>query len=82
MLEVIKFLKNANNIIVLNKSLSFGSSGTITQEIKDSFYYSNKRPKIYDVIISLGGKDVFVEDIINLAKNTDKLPSDKIIWRE
>ncbi len=80
--EVIKFLKNAKNIIVLNKSLSFGSSGTITQEIKDSFYYSNKRPKIYDVIISLGGKDVFVEDIINLVKNTDKLPTDKIIWRE
>ncbi len=79
--EVVKTIKNANKIIVLNKSLSFGTSGTITQELKDSFYYSEKKPDIYDYIISLGGKDVFVEDIINLAENIDNLDKYKILWR-
>ncbi len=79
--EVVESLKNANKIIVLNKSLSFGTSGTITQELKDSFYYSEEKPDIYDYIISLGGKDVFIEDIINLAENIDKLDKYKILWR-
>ncbi len=79
--EIVESLKNANKIIVLNKSLSFGTSGTITQELKDSFYYSEKKPDIYDYIISLGGKDVFVEDIINLAENIDNLDKYKILWR-
>ncbi len=79
--EIVESLKNTNKIIVLNKSLSFGTSGTITQELKDSFYYLEEKPDIYDYIISLGGKDVFVEDIINLAENIDKLDKYKILWR-
>ncbi len=79
--EVVETLKNANKIIVLNKSLSFGASGTITQELKDSFYYLKEKPDIYDYIISLGGKDVFIEDIINLVENIEKLDKYKINWR-
>jgi len=66
---IIEKLANKKNLIVLNKSLSFGVSGTITQEIKSCLYGSGISPKVFDVIISLGGKDVFPETIINIIQN-------------
>ena len=80
--EVVKYLGNAKKIVVLNKSLSFGASGTITQEIKDAFYNVDEKPEIYDYIISLGGKDVFVEDIVKIVENIDNLKENTILWRE
>ncbi len=80
--EIVEKLKKSKKIIVLNKSLSYGSAGQITQEIKNSLYYCQNKPDIYDFIISLGGKDVFVEDIIRIVKNIDKLDKNAVIWRE
>ncbi len=79
--EIVKKLKNVEKLIVLNRSVNFGSAGSITTEIKDAFYYEENKPVIYDFIISLGGKEVFVEDIIELAENVDKLNKNQILWR-
>ncbi len=78
---VVESLKDTKNVIVLNKSLSFGASGHLTQEIKDAFYGIDNKPEIFDFIISLGGKDVFVEDIVSIAKNINKFEKNKILWR-
>jgi len=81
--ELVKsYLKGKKHVIVLNRSLSFGSAGQITQEIKNALYYEKDKPSIYDYILSLGGKEVFVEDIVKLALNVDSLETSKILWRE
>ncbi len=73
-------LKDKENVIVLNKSLSYGVSGTITQEIKSALYDSNVNCKIYDFIISIGGKEVFPETIINITKSLNNYKIDETIW--
>ncbi len=80
--ELRNLLKSKKRVIVLNKSLSYGVNGTITQEIKSCLYGTNLTPKIYDVIISLGGKDVFPETLINIVKSVDKYNEhlDEPIW--
>ena len=77
----VESLKDTKNVIVLNKSLSFGASGHLTQEIRDAFYGIDNKPEIYDFIISLGGKDVFIEDLVSIAKNINKFEKNKILWR-
>ncbi len=79
--DVIKTIENAKKVVVLNRSVSFGSSGTITQEIKSAMYYSNQKPDIYDLIISLGGKEVFVDDIVSIVSNIDTFNKKTILWR-
>ena len=78
--KIREILLNVNNAIVLNKSLSYGVSGTITQEIKSVLYGSDINCNIYDIIISLGGKEVFPETIINIAKSYKDYQLDKTIW--
>ncbi len=80
--EIRKLLKGKSSVIVLNRSLSFGSSGQITQEVMGALYYEKDKPKIYDYILSLGGKEVFVDDIVNIAENLGTLSSSNILWRE
>ncbi len=75
-----ELLKDFQNIIVLNKSLSYGASGTITQEIKAALFGTNTNCNIYDVIVSLGGKEIFPETIANIAKSYKNYPLDKTIW--
>ena len=80
--EIVDVLKGDKKVVVFNKAVSFGSSGQITQEIKEAFYYEDKKPVLYDYVLSLGGKEVFVENIVDLANNLDNLDKFKILWRE
>ncbi len=80
--DVRNYLSNREHVIVLNRALSFGSSGQLTQEIRNVLYgCDGAPPKIYDYIISLGGKEVFVEDIVDLALSVDTLEEGKIIFK-
>ena len=78
--EIKKLLRGVEHVIVLNRSLSFGSSGQIAQEIRDALYYEKSKPKVHDYILSLGGKEVFVEDIMRLGKQAKNLDISNIIW--
>ncbi|WP_035586936.1 transketolase C-terminal domain-containing protein [Hippea jasoniae] len=79
--DVIRAIENAKKVVVFNRSVSFGSSGTITQEIKSALYYSRQKPDIYDFIISLGGKEVFVDDIVSIVSKLDTFNKKTILWR-
>jgi len=80
--EVRKILENKKHVIVLNKSLSYGANGSITQELKSALYGTGITPKIYDVIVSLGGKDIFPETLINIVKSLPEYKDnlDMPIW--
>ena len=73
--QILKELKNAKKIVVLEKSISLGNIGPIANEIK-SVAQGNIQGKIYSAICGLGGRDVTkekIKKIININnKNTNK----------
>ena len=79
-IELMKALSKTKDLIVLNRSISYGTSGTITQEIRSAMYNINLRPSIYDVIVSLGGKEVYPETIIDIVSNKENLTCEDVNW--
>lgn len=66
--EIAKVLGDKKKIIVLNQAISLGKEGILTTEIK-SVLCNNFKGRIYDEVVGLGGKDVRVEDIVDLVKS-------------
>jgi len=73
-------LAGKKEIIVLNRACSYGVGGTLSQEIRAALYDLEKRPLIKDVMISLGGKEVFPETIMNIVRNRAQLSSSECNW--
>ena len=80
--ELREILKDKKRVIILNKSMSYGANGHITQEVKSALYNSGINPEIYDIIVSLGGKDIFPETLINIVESLPKYKKnlDEPIW--
>jgi pyruvate ferredoxin oxidoreductase alpha subunit len=75
-------IRGDQSVIVLNRAVSFGAQGTLTQELRSSFYNVDHRPLIYDVMISLGGKEVFPETLMEVYEGirADDAFREEIIW--
>ena len=43
-------------------------------------YHLEKRPKIYDLVISLGGKEVFPDTVKDIVSNLDDLSEVNSNW--
>ncbi|PKM91101.1 pyruvate ferredoxin oxidoreductase [Candidatus Falkowbacteria bacterium HGW-Falkowbacteria-1] len=70
--EIYDIMKEAKNIIVLEKALSFGTLGPLYSDLS----IFNKKQKIKNFIAGLGGKDIKEKDIIKITQkfdNYDKL---------
>ena len=78
--KLISLLTSVKALFVLNRAVSYGAYSTLTQEIMAALYNSNLKPLIYDIVISLGGKEVYPETIINLVLNKDKLSQSDTNW--
>lgn len=65
--EIAKALKNAKQIAVIEKSISFGSSGPLYLDVVECLKNENKIIK--DYIVGLGGRDVSKEIIKNIIKD-------------
>lgn len=76
--ELLEHTKDDAIFLVLNRAVSYGVSGTITQEIKNII--NNKDIQVVDVIISLGGKVVSVDGLVNLVTNFDKIDIKETVW--
>ncbi len=72
---IVEILRD-KKIWVLNRAVSYGNGGTLTCELKSALFPMNN--EIVDAIISLGGKEVYPETLINLlsAENDTK----KTVW--
>jgi len=78
--ELAAVLKDKKRVIVLNRACSYGVGGTLTQEIRTALYDLPERPIVNDVMISLGGKEVFPETISEIVMNRDKLSASACNW--
>ena len=56
-------VKNADNLIVLDRAISYGGpAGPLCSEIRSAFYSMKKRPQIVSYIAGLGGRDIAPEE--------------------
>ncbi len=73
---------SADTLIVLDRNLSFGNEGALFTETKSAFYDKEDKPRIYGVVIGLGGRDVRMEHIVDIVKKGKEkdFSTDKINW--
>lgn len=83
--ELRKLIRGAKAVGVLDRNISFGSSGALYQEVLRSLFHERERPLVIDFIVGLGGRDVSMDTIkqaINELNKVRKLGkvSDDVIW--
>jgi len=80
--ELIKALKNASFVGVLDRSFSFGNEGQIFSELKASLYQTNRDPLIKDFIVGIGGRDITTDTVKKIYENCQKCLKNKKIDQE
>ncbi len=55
---IFQALKDVKNVVVIEKDISLGFGGMLSNEIKTAFYGRPKQPKISGFIAGLGGRDI------------------------
>jgi pyruvate ferredoxin oxidoreductase alpha subunit len=71
--EIVEALENAKNVIVIEKAVSLGKGGILSQEIRDALY----KRKITSInvngyILGLGGRDITPKNIYDLVIKAEK----------
>ena len=75
--EIYKALNHVKEIAVVEKAVSLGYGGILVNEIKSVFYGKPKTPKINGFILGLGGRDITVDTIHQVIKETTKAASEE-----
>ncbi len=74
--EVRAVLKNVKALAVFDKAISFGAQyGAVCSDVVSALHTAEKRPKIFNVIFGLGGRDIKpsdIEHVFNEALQTAK----------
>ena len=68
-LEIRDAFKNAQGIVVLQKFIGYGYEGGLCSELKSALYGTGISPAVYDIVLGLGGRDVKVGELIEVARN-------------
>jgi pyruvate/2-oxoacid:ferredoxin oxidoreductase alpha subunit len=80
--ELIKLLSGPKKVAVLDRDNSLGAGGIVAQELKAALYGMARKPKVFEFIAGLGGKDITpqtIHEIIELTlKNAN--PNGAPIW--
>ncbi len=63
-------LKGAKRVIVIEKAMSAGQGGIVSNEVRAAFYGKTKKPKICGCICGLGGRDITIDTITNIVKDS------------
>jgi pyruvate ferredoxin oxidoreductase alpha subunit len=67
--ELREAVKDADVLIVMDRSISFGGpGGPLASEVKAALYNQAKKPKVVGYVISLGGRDTTVSGFKDIVK--------------
>lgn len=64
--EIVEALKGVGKVIVLEKALSYGASGMLSDEIKAALYHAPHSPEVSGFFIGLGGRDIPMSSLVNV----------------
>jgi pyruvate/2-oxoacid:ferredoxin oxidoreductase alpha subunit len=68
--ELIRFLSGIKKVAVLDRDNSLGAGGIVAQELKAALYRAPRKPKVFEFIAGLGGKDITPETIQKIMETT------------
>jgi pyruvate ferredoxin oxidoreductase alpha subunit len=78
--EINEVLIKAKKVLVTDRAVSFGGpGGPVCAEIKAALYSRAVKPAIYNYIIGLGGRDVTVNDFVDMVKKVAQEDVNKIV---
>lgn len=82
--EFLQAVKDAETLIVFDRSISYGGpGGPVFSEVKSALYHEKKRPNIVNFVGGLGGRDVSVNEfkyVIDKGRQIAKEGSDEIFF--
>ncbi len=82
--ELRKALSKAKRVAVIDRDFAHGGpddGGVLYNEVRSALYESANRPKVVDFIAGLGGREVSIDDVIQMIKTTETSPpSERIHW--
>ncbi|NOR84790.1 pyruvate ferredoxin oxidoreductase [archaeon] len=79
--ELRKALKNADTVIILEKNIALGTgAGALYDEVRSTFYDEDGKKKILGVVCGIGGSEVTVEDVKDIAEISKKKKNGDIWW--
>jgi pyruvate/2-oxoacid:ferredoxin oxidoreductase alpha subunit len=59
--------------LILDRNIGFGAKGIFCQEIHSALYQHDVKPRIFDLIIGLGGRDVTPEVVRHVVDKYEKI---------
>lgn len=83
--ELCRIAKKTECILVIDRNLSPGKGGALASELKASLYGIKEKPLVLECIAGLGGRDVTLEEEIEVMKQAFKIVEEGvepkgIIW--
>ncbi len=70
--EIVSLTKNAKMLAIVDRNISVGFAGAIFTEIAATFANIDKRPKMMNFILGLGGRDIRIEDFIEIYEKAKR----------
>ncbi len=82
--EVIRALSGVKKVAVLDRASSLGAGGILAQELKAALFNAPRKPKVFEFIAGLGGKDITPETLRAVLEKTLKgaKPEGTPVWME
>jgi pyruvate/2-oxoacid:ferredoxin oxidoreductase alpha subunit len=79
---LIKTLSGMKKVAVLDRDNSLGAGGIVGQELKAALFRAPRKPKVFEFIAGLGGKDITPETIQKIMETTlhNANPNGAPIW--
>ncbi len=70
--EILSLTKNAKVLAIVDRNISPGFAGAIFTEIAASFANQNKKPKLINFILGLGGRDIKIDNFVEIYEKAKK----------
>ncbi len=70
--EIIEACKNAKVVAVIDRDIGYGTSGMLFPDVTRALYPLERRPRLLNFIIGLGGKDITPETIKDIHGTCEK----------
>lgn len=76
--EIREILCGRKKVVVIDRNISYGHGGIFAQEIKSALYNEKEKPPLWGYVAGIGGRDVTVQHIKEIAEDTMKSDEPKL----
>lgn len=76
-------LSRVDRVAVIDRNISFGHGGIFAAELKAALYHEPQRPKVFEFIAGLGGRDITpatVRGIVEYLQGHEQPPASALWW--